>query len=127
MDLLQEMGVPRNFERIRTIEEVVDAAHHGKQHHNEFEQGSSLRPSKRARMMPPVAVTPYFSLFLVFFSPAPIATVPHIWLSHGCHAEATRSFCSTHSASFASRITGYLVTRPFWTLVQLPFPSKSCD
>jgi hypothetical protein len=37
MDLLQEMGVPRNFERIRAIEEVVDAAHHGKQHRNEFE------------------------------------------------------------------------------------------
>jgi hypothetical protein len=54
MDLLQEMGVPRNFECIRAIEEVVDATHHGKQRRNEFEQGSSLRPSKRARMMPPL-------------------------------------------------------------------------
>jgi hypothetical protein len=64
-----------------------------------------------------VAVAPYFLLFSVFFSPALIATAPHTWLSHGRHAEATRLSCSTHSASFASRITGYLVTRPFWTLV----------
>jgi hypothetical protein len=63
-----------------------------------------------------VAVAPYFSLFFVFFSPALIATAPHTWLSHGCHAEATRSSCSAHSASFASRIIGYLVTRPFQTL-----------
>jgi hypothetical protein len=54
MDLLQEMGVPRNFERICAIEEVVDAAHHGKQRHNKFEQGSSLRPSKRAHMTSPL-------------------------------------------------------------------------
>jgi hypothetical protein len=54
MDLLQEMGIPRNFKRIRAIEEVVDAAHHSKQRRNEFEQGSSLRPSKRARMTPPL-------------------------------------------------------------------------
>jgi hypothetical protein len=64
-----------------------------------------------------VAVAPYFSLFLVFFSPALIATAPHTWLSYGRHAEATRLSCSAHSASFASRITGYLVTQPFWTLV----------
>jgi hypothetical protein len=56
MDLLQEIGVPRNFERIRAIKEVVDAAHHGKQHRNEFKQGSSLRPSNRARMTPPLEV-----------------------------------------------------------------------
>jgi hypothetical protein len=43
-----------------------------------------------------------FFAFLVFFSPALIATVPRTWLSHGCHAEATRSSCSAHSASFAS-------------------------
>jgi hypothetical protein len=54
MDLLQKMGVPRNFECIRAIEEVVDAAHHGKQRRSEFEQGSSSRPSKRARMTPPL-------------------------------------------------------------------------
>jgi hypothetical protein len=54
MDLLQEMGVPRNFECIRAIEEVVDAAHHGKQRRHEFEQGSSSRPSKRARVTPPL-------------------------------------------------------------------------
>jgi hypothetical protein len=54
MDLLQEMGVSRNFERIRAIEEVIDAAHHSKQCHNEFEQGSLLRPSKCARVMPPL-------------------------------------------------------------------------
>jgi hypothetical protein len=56
---------------------------------------------------------PIFRLFFVFFSPALIATAPHTWLSHGRHAEATRLSCSAHSASFASRITGYLVTRPF--------------
>jgi hypothetical protein len=54
MDLLQEMGVPRNFECIRAIEEVVDAAHYGKQRRDEFEQGSSSCPSKRARMTPPL-------------------------------------------------------------------------
>jgi hypothetical protein len=54
MDLLQEMGIPRNFERIRAIEEVVDAAHHGKQRHHEFEQGSSSCPSKRAHVTPPL-------------------------------------------------------------------------
>jgi hypothetical protein len=59
-----------------------------------------------------VAVAPYFLLFSVFFSPALIATAPHTWLSHGRHAEATRSSCSAHSASFTSRIIGYLVTRP---------------
>jgi hypothetical protein len=48
MDLLQKMGVPQNFEHIRAIEEVVDAAHHGKQRRNKFEQGSLSRPSKRA-------------------------------------------------------------------------------
>jgi hypothetical protein len=57
-----------------------------------------------------VMVAPYFSLFLVFFSPALIATAPHTWLSHERHAEATQSSCSAHSASFASWITGYLVT-----------------
>jgi hypothetical protein len=60
-----------------------------------------------------VAVALYFSLFLVFFLPVLIATVPHTWLSHGHHAEATRLPCSAHSASFASRITGYLITQPF--------------
>jgi hypothetical protein len=64
-----------------------------------------------------VAVAPYFLLFSVFFSPALIATAPHTWLSHGCHAEATRSSCSAHSASFASRITRYLVTCLLWMLV----------
>jgi hypothetical protein len=64
-----------------------------------------------------VAVAPYFLLFLVFFLPALIATAPHTWPSHGCHAEATRSSCSAHSASFASWITGYLATCPIWTLV----------
>jgi hypothetical protein len=54
MDLLQEMGVPWNFERICAIKEVVDAAHHGKQRRKEFEQGSSSRPSKRARVTPPL-------------------------------------------------------------------------
>jgi hypothetical protein len=57
-----------------------------------------------------VTVAPYFSLFFVFFSPALIATAPHTWLSHGRHAETTQSLCSAHSASFASRIIGYLVT-----------------
>jgi hypothetical protein len=56
MDLLQEMGVPRNFERIRAIEEVVDAMHHGKQCCNEFKQGSLLRLSKRTCMTPPLEV-----------------------------------------------------------------------
>jgi hypothetical protein len=60
-----------------------------------------------------VAVAPYFLPFSVFFSPALIATAPHTWLSHGHHAEATQSSCSAYSASFASRIIGYLVTRPF--------------
>jgi hypothetical protein len=50
MDLLQEMGVLWNFEHIHAIKEVVDAAHHGKQRHDKFEQGSSFRPSKHARM-----------------------------------------------------------------------------
>jgi hypothetical protein len=52
MDLLQEMGVPQNFERICAIEEVVDAAHHGKQRCNEFEQGSLSRLSKCACVTP---------------------------------------------------------------------------
>jgi dUTP pyrophosphatase len=64
-----------------------------------------------------VAVVPYFLPFSVFFSPALVATAPHTWLSHGRHVEATQSSCSAHSASFASRITGYLVTQPFWTLI----------
>jgi hypothetical protein len=54
MDLLQEMGVSCNFERIHAIEEVIDAAHYGKQRRNKFEQGSLSRPSKRACMMPPL-------------------------------------------------------------------------
>jgi hypothetical protein len=54
MDLLQEMGVPWNFEHICAIEEVIDAAHYGKQHRNKFEQSSSLRPFKHARVMPPL-------------------------------------------------------------------------
>jgi hypothetical protein len=73
-----------------------------------------LRKSYQTRS---VVVALYFSLFLVFFLPALIATAPHTWLSHGRHAEATQSSCSAHSASFASWITGYLVTRPFWMLV----------
>jgi hypothetical protein len=64
-----------------------------------------------------VAVAPYFLLFFVFFSPVLIATAPYTWLSHGSHAETTQSSCSAYSASFASRITRYLVTRPFWMLV----------
>jgi hypothetical protein len=66
-----------------------------------------------------VTVAPYFLLFFVFLLPALIATVPHTWLSHGRHAETTRLSCSAHSASFASQITGYLVTQPFWTLVHV--------
>jgi hypothetical protein len=54
MDLLQEMGIPRNFECICAIKEVVDAAHHSKQRRNEFEQGSLSRPSKCARVTPPL-------------------------------------------------------------------------
>jgi hypothetical protein len=55
MDLLLEMGVPRNFERIRALEEVVNAAHRGKgKHCDEFEQGSLSHPSKRARMTSPL-------------------------------------------------------------------------
>jgi hypothetical protein len=52
MDLLQKMGVPWNFEHICAIKEVIDAVHHGKQHRNKFEQSSSLRLFKHARMMP---------------------------------------------------------------------------
>jgi hypothetical protein len=76
-----------------------------------------------------VAVAPYFLLFFVFFSLALIATAPHTWLSHGRHAEATQSSCNAHSASFASRISGYLVTQPFLNARSRtsPFPSKSCD
>jgi hypothetical protein len=70
-----------------------------------------IRPLKSP--MASVTVAPYFLLFSVFFSPALIATAPHTWLSHGRHAEAMRLSCSAHSASFASRIIGYLVTRPF--------------
>jgi hypothetical protein len=51
-----------------------------------------------------------FFAFPCLFSLALIATAPHTWLSHRCHAEATRSSCSAHSASFASRIIGYLAT-----------------
>jgi hypothetical protein len=55
MDLLQEMGVSWNFKHICAIEEVVDAAYHSKQQcRNEFEQGSSSCPSKRAHVMPPL-------------------------------------------------------------------------
>jgi hypothetical protein len=57
-----------------------------------------------------VAVASYFFLFFVFFLPTLIATVPHTWLSYGSYAEAMQSFCSTYSISFASQITGYLVT-----------------
>jgi hypothetical protein len=54
IDLLQEMGVPWNFEHICAIEEVIDAAHHGKQHRNEFKQSSSLHTFKHACVMPPL-------------------------------------------------------------------------
>jgi hypothetical protein len=60
-----------------------------------------------------VAVAPYFLLFFVFFLMVLIATAPHIWLSHESYAEAMQLFCSAHSASFASRITGYLVNHLF--------------
>jgi hypothetical protein len=55
MDLLLEIRVPRNFECIRALEEVVDAAHHSKgKHRDEFEQGSSSRSFKCARVTPPL-------------------------------------------------------------------------
>jgi hypothetical protein len=57
---------------------------------------------------PSVAVVLYFLLFFVFLSLVLIATAPHTWLSYESHAEATQLFCSTHSASFASWITGFL-------------------
>jgi hypothetical protein len=50
MDLFQEMSIPQNFERICTIEEVVDAAYHGKQRRNKFEQGFLSCLFKRAHM-----------------------------------------------------------------------------
>jgi hypothetical protein len=63
-----------------------------------------------------VTVAPYFLLFLVFFSLMLIATALHTWLLHGSHAEAMQSSCSTHSTSFASWITRYLVTCLIWML-----------
>jgi hypothetical protein len=91
--------------------------------------GSYKRVMKLYGYMGAIAVAPYFLFFLVFFLLALIATAPHTWLLHRRHAEAMQSSCSAHSASFASRITGYLVTRPFLDacLRASPFPSKSCD